>query len=103
MTGFLDNELSSGGYIEIQDVWCSDFKSKFPVRPIDEYGQVITSLSERLCEIMVLLKPLPALEHPLSFGGVIPELWGSGLGLELGHLVALGRCVKDASAGLRPA
>ena len=70
-------------------------------RPLDENREVVALLAERIDEIAILLEPLAALEHLLSFGLVVPEVGSCGARLEPGQFILRAGGFKDNSADRR--
>jgi hypothetical protein len=70
-------------------------------RPLDEHGEIVALLAERIDEIAILLEPFPALEHLLCFGLVVPEVGSCGARLEPRQLVLWAGGFKDSSADRR--
>jgi hypothetical protein len=53
-------------------------------RPLDEHGEIVALLLQRLGEIAILFEPAAALQDLLRFGLIFPEIGRGGARLEAG-------------------
>ena len=71
--------------------------------PLDEHGEIVALLSQRLDQIAILLEPAAALQHLLRFGLILPEIGRGGARLEAGQFFVRAGGLKDSSADRRRA
>jgi hypothetical protein len=72
-------------------------------RPVDENGDVVLLLAQRLRQDAVVIQPAPTLQRLLRRGGILPEVRGRNLRLELGQFANEFGFVKAPSEDLRSA
>jgi hypothetical protein len=69
--------------------------------PLDEDGQVVAFLPERVDQIAILFEALAALQQLLRLRRVLPEIRGRGARFQAGQLVLRTGGFKDSSASPR--
>jgi hypothetical protein len=72
-------------------------------RPVEQNGQIVALLAERLGQCLVVLKAPPFLEDLLRAALVLPEIRRGNARFEVGQLTFETRFVKDPSADRPPA
>jgi hypothetical protein len=66
--------------------------------PFEEDGEVVALLPERQHQIAILFEPAAALQDPLRFGLIFPEVWRGGARLEAVQFFVGAGDLKDSSA-----
>jgi hypothetical protein len=67
-------------------------------RPLDEDGEVVALLAQRMDKVAFLLEPAAALQDLLRFALVLPEIGRGGARLETGQFFVGAGGFKDSSA-----
>jgi hypothetical protein len=71
-------------------------------RPVEQDGQIVALLAQRLGQRLVTLEPPPFLEDLLRRALVLPEVRRGNAGFEVGQLALETGFVKDPSGDRRP-